>query len=107
MLLGYGARNCWAFKEWLEINFRLNKRVPTEYGFSDKRAVQALCFEGPNASGKSCGLRVLSFIMDFCLNSFSYKVDGGIFFDSFFHNDDPSEFYITFCLNEDISKEYT
>ena len=28
MLLGYGARNCWCFKEWLDIDLRLNGYVP-------------------------------------------------------------------------------
>lgn len=107
MITSYGGRNCWAFKEWMEINFKINKNVPKEYGFTDVRVVPALCFEGANASGKSGALRVLSFIFDFCLNSFGYHSDSAIFYDSFFNNSEPSEFYLTFCLANDLKKEYT
>ena len=62
MIIKYGAQNCWAFKEWLEIDFTLNKNVPPEFGFPENNLVPALCFEGANASGKTSALRVLSFI---------------------------------------------
>ena len=31
MLLGYGGRNCWCFKEWIDINLRLNGHVPEKF----------------------------------------------------------------------------
>lgn len=107
MILAYGGKNCWSFKDWMEIDFRINKNVPGEFGFPDKRVVPALCFQGGNASGKSCALRVLSFIVDFCLNSFSYPTDSAILYDSFFYNDEKSDFYITFTLTDNINCEYT
>ena len=85
MILAYGGRNCWSFREWLEISFRVNKKVPKDISFKNKRAIPVLCFEGANAAGKSCALRVLSFIFDFCMNSFSYNTDEPILFDSFYH----------------------
>lgn len=71
MLLAYGARNCWCFKDWMEINLRVNKKASQDIAIPETRIVPAMCFEGPNASsGNTCALRVLVFIYDFCLNSF-------------------------------------
>ncbi|MBQ6971563.1 MAG: ATP-binding protein [Synergistaceae bacterium] len=66
-----------------------------------------MCFEGANASGKTCALRVLAFIYDFCLNSFSHAPDDTIPYDTFFHNEDKSGFYISFCIGTDTESEYT
>ncbi len=106
MIVEYGARNCWAFKEWMVVSFQFNKNVPDEYGFSDCRVSPALCFEGGNASGKSCGLRVLSFIMDFCRNSFLRGSESDILLDTFFNNDDDSELFIKFTLPEHTDEIY-
>lgn len=107
MILSYGGRNCWSFKEWLEVDFRINKNVPAHYGYKDTGIVSALCFQGANASGKSCALRVLSFIADFCLNSFYYNPDSGIIYDTFFSNNEKSEFYITFTVENKKNVVYT
>ena len=105
MLLSYGARNCWGFKEWMEINLRVNKKVSSDIAFPQTQIVPAMCFEGANASGKTCALRVLAFIYDFCLNSFSYAPDKLIPYDTFFYNEDKSDFYISFCIGTDTEKE--
>ena len=107
MISAFGGKNCWAFKDWFEINMRINKNVPSEYGFRDIPIVPIMCFEGPNASGKTCALKVLSFIVEFCENSFSYAPEAAVPFDSFFHNEDDSSFFISFLLNSDLQKEYT
>ena len=109
MLLAYGGRNCWSFREWMEIDLRVNKNVAQNVAFHEKKVVPAMCFEGANASGKTCALRVLSFIYDFCLNSFFYSANSNsnIPFDTFFHNNDTSSFFISFCLGHDFDTEYT
>lgn len=107
MIYGFGGRNCWSFKEWLTIDFTINKSVPEEYGFGDVGVVPALCFEGANASGKSCALRVISFIKSFCLNSFQEeKPDDKIFYDTFFNNNDKSEFFLDFSLADDLNRKF-
>lgn len=106
MLLGYGGRNCWGFKEWMEINLRVNKKVSPNISFSDTRVLPAMCFEGPNASGKTCALRILSFIYDFCLSSFSHAPDAPIPYDAYFNNEDRANFYINFCIGTDTEHEY-
>lgn len=107
MLLAYGGKNCWGFKDWLNIDMRVNKKVSQDISFPNLRVVPAMCFEGPNASGKTCGLRVLSFIYDFCLNSFLYPPNSQIPYDTFFFNNDKSEFYITFYIEGTNNIEYT
>ena len=106
MIISYGGKNCWVFKDWFEIDFRINKNVPKEYGFESKSVVPLMCFEGPNASGKTCALKVLSFLADFCSNSFSYAPDSDVPYDSFFYNRSESEMFITFTLPDSVEKEY-
>ncbi len=107
MILSYGGRNCWSFKDWLEIDFTINGNVPAEYGFSDVRVVPALCFQGANASGKTCAIRVLSFIYEFCKNSFSYEPEAPIPFDSFFNSTDETEMFLEFTIPDSVSPAYT
>lgn len=106
MILEYGGRNCWSFKEWMTISMQLNKNVPEEYGFVDSKVTPILCFEGGNAAGKTVALRALSFIMDFCKNSFLRKPESQIPYESFFNNEDITEFYLKFCPDNDVNKVF-
>lgn len=98
MLLGYGAKNCWCFKDWMQVNLELDASVPSDFSLN-LPAATAMCFKGANASGKTNGLKVLAFIKHFAESSFQTKPDERIFVDSFFFNDEPSEFYIEFTWN--------
>ena len=98
MLLGYGAKNCWCFKDWMQVNLELDGSVPSDISLN-LPAATAMCFKGANASGKTNGLKVLAFIKHFAEFSFQTKPDERIFVDSFFFNDEPSEFYIEFTWN--------
>ena len=98
MLFGYGARNCWCFKDWLDIDLRLNGNVPKDISLGYNFAT-ILGFEGANASGKTNALKVFAFIADFATNSFLYPVEDEILFDSFFSNEDNSDFYVEFSSN--------
>ena len=95
MLLGYGAKNCWCFKDWLDINLRLSGYVPEEISLGKEYSL-VLGYEGANASGKTSALKVFAFITDFAKNSFLYPTESPILFDSFFNNGDSSEFYVEF-----------
>ena len=107
MIRKFGGKNCWSFKEWCEIDFCINKNVPKEYGFKDVGVVPALLFEGANASGKTCALRILSFIASFCAVSFLEMPNSEILFDTYFNNNDKSDFFIDFSLADDINNIYT
>lgn len=105
MLLGYGAKNCWCFKDWLDINLRLSGYVPEEISLGNDYSL-ILGYEGANASGKTSALKVFAFIADFAKNSFLYSPESLILFDSFFDNKTPSEFYVEFKDIDGIEYRY-
>ncbi|MGI5075238.1 ATP-binding protein [Treponema vincentii] len=105
MLLGYGAKNCWCFKDWLDINLRLNEDVPKDISLGRDYSL-LLGYEGANASGKTNALKVFAFIADFAKNSFSYSTESSILFDSFFNNNNPSEFYVEFMDTDGLEYRY-
>ena len=84
MILEYGCKNCWSFKDWMVINFRINKNVPSEFAFPNTSVVPAVGFFGANASGKTSALRVISFLSDFIVYSFQHNPKQDILFDSYF-----------------------
>lgn len=99
MLLGYGARNCWCFKDWMQINFELDGSVPADISMN-LPAATAMCFKGANASGKTNALKVLAFINHFAQFSFQSKPEDIILFDPYFYQDEKAEFYIEFTQNQ-------
>ena len=105
MLLGYGGRNCWCFKEWIDINLRLNGHVPEKFS-SNKSFSLITGFFGANASGKTSALKIYAFISYFITNSFSSAKESPIFYDSFFDNKDNSEFYVEFTDNSNTEYRY-
>ena len=105
MLLGYGGRNCWCFKEWIDINLRLNGHVPEKFS-SNKSFSLITGFFGANASGKTSALKIYAFISYFITNSFSSAKESPIFNDSFFDNKDNSEFYVEFTDNSNTEYRY-
>lgn len=99
MLLGYGGKNCWCFKDWMQVDLSLGDGVPLDVSMG-LPASTAMCFKGANASGKTNALKIYSFLYDFVTYSFSDRADKPIMFASFFHNEDPAEFYVEFLANE-------
>ena len=97
MLLAYGASNYACFKEGIEVSFRLGKSCPTEIS-KGKDYTNILCVKGANGSGKSKALHGLIFLQDFCCNSFLLKPEDQIEYNTFFHNDLPSYFFIEFLM---------
>ncbi|MCQ2241403.1 ATP-binding protein [Treponema sp.] len=105
MLLGYGARNCWCFKDWLDVDLRLNGYVPEEVSLGKDYSL-ILGFEGANASGKTSALKVFAFIADFVKNSFLYPPESPILYDAFFDSSDSSEFYVEFRDEKGMEYRY-
>lgn len=58
MLLGYGGRNCWCFKEWIDINLRLNGHVPEKFS-SNKSFSLITGFLVPTHQGKPMLLKFM------------------------------------------------
>lgn len=95
MLLSFGAKNFFCFKEWVEISLALNSKVPPEVS-KGMDAALTLCLKGGNASGKTNALKILSFLSYYCTNSFNLKPDDAIPYATFFENESPSDFFVEF-----------
>jgi AAA15 family ATPase/GTPase len=95
MLLEFGAKNFFSFKEGFEVSLRLNSSCPEKISHN-KNYTSVLAVKGANASGKTNVLKLLSFIQDFTLNSFSSDTEDEIKFNSYFNNSEISSLYIVF-----------
>ena len=98
MILEFGAKNFYSFKEGFEVSLRLGEGCPKNIS-NDKPYANIMAIKGANASGKTNVLKVLSFLSNFVDNSFNQSPDSKIEFHSFFNNSQPSEFYIVFLEN--------
>ncbi|ACD96697.1 AAA family ATPase [Trichlorobacter lovleyi] len=98
MLTKFGARNFCSFKEWIVISFELDKNCP-EHISNGKPISNVMCVKGANGSGKTNALKILTFLSDFCKNSFSYKPESQINLQTYFNNDDPAEFFVDFIFS--------
>lgn len=98
MILKYGAKNFFSFKEGIEISFELGANCPKSIS-KGKKVANLLCVKGANASGKTNALKIISFIKNFCISSFSYQPEALIPVDSFFNNDDPVDVFCDFQID--------
>lgn len=103
MLLKFGAKNFFCFKEGVEISFKLKSNCPESVS-QGKTYSNILCVKGANGSGKTNALKILPFLSNFCCNSFENKPEDGIQIATFFYNKKPSEFFIEFSID---NKKYT
>ncbi|MBL3518948.1 ATP-binding protein [Arcobacter lanthieri] len=94
MLLEFGGRNFYSFKEGFQVNLRKGKEIS-----------KVLALKGSNASGKTSALKLLPFLSYFVAESFSLKDDSKIPLFSFFNNDNPVTLYVKFISNK-IEYEY-
>ncbi len=104
MLLEFGARNFFSFDEGFILSLRLNKKCPETIS-RGKEYTKILCVKGSNGSGKTNVLKAISFVSDFCRNSFKLEPNDKIDNMPFFYNDEPSEFFIVFKI-DDIEYRY-
>ena len=95
MLLEFGAKNFFSFKEGFEVSLRLNNNCPDNIS-KGRNCSTISCIKGSNASGKTNVLKALSFFHFFCTQSFNLKPEDPIGMESFFKNSDPSDFFIVF-----------
>ena len=101
MIIKYGAKNYCSFKEWIVVSFELDKNCP-EHISEGKSVSNIMCVKGANGSGKTNALKILTFLSDFCQNSFSYKPDDKINVETFFDNDEPTEFFVDFKFDDSV-----
>ncbi len=105
MLLGFGAKNFCCFKDWIDIDLRLNGYVPEEISLGKDYSL-IMGFEGANASGKTNALKIMAFISDFAKNSFLYEPEQRIYFDTYFGDPKRSEFYVEFKASDGEEYRY-
>lgn len=98
MILEFGAKNFYSFKEGFEVSLRLGEGCPNSIS-NGKDYTNIMAIKGANASGKTNVLKVLSFLKEFVNNSFNQNPDFKIAFNSFFNNDESTELYIVFIEN--------
>jgi len=99
MILEFGAKNFFSFKEGFEVLFQKSKNSTDDIS-------NIIALKGANASGKTNVLKVLSFLQSFVTDSFSnLKPDEEIKISSYFFNELPIEVYIIF-LNNGIEYKY-
>jgi len=86
MLLGFGGRNFYSFREDFDVSLAKKREV-----------LSVLGIKGANASGKTNVIRALSFISSFMFDSFSqFHPENGMFCKSFFDSKEPTLLYIHF-----------
>lgn len=95
MILEYGVKNYYSFKEWSSVSFKLNQQCPKHISQGDE-FTKIIGVKGANASGKTNILKALNFLSNFCCNSFADKPKDSIQTRSFFESTDTTELFIEF-----------
>jgi len=89
MLLGFGGRNFYSFKEDFDVSLEHKDEV-----------LSILGIKGANASGKTNVILALSYIRSFMYNSFSeFHPDEGMYAKPFFDSKENMELYIHFKID--------
>lgn len=100
MLISFGARNYMSFKEGFEVSLELSSSCP-EAASAGRKVSDAICIIGANASGKTNIIRSLTYIADFCCNSFNSKPEDSLRVASFGGwEKGPSYFFVEFMLDD-------
>lgn len=99
MLLAFGAKNFFSFKEGVEISLELDGNCPPQIS-ANNPATKLLCVKGANASGKTNVIKILGFLKDFCCNSWDEKPEKKLSFRSFFGNQGTTEVFCKFQTQE-------
>lgn len=99
MLLAYGLKNYFSFREGVEVSFRLDRNCPPSIS-NGKSTSSIIGIKGANGSGKTHLLKGLNFLGIFCTRSFQAEPDSPILLRSFFSSTQPSEFFVEFKVEE-------
>lgn len=99
MLLEFGFKNFFSFKEGAVISYKLDDNCPKIIS-NGKDFSTALVVKGANASGKTNVLKALSFLNYFVTQSFSSDPNSDILVAAHFDNPKPSEFYVEFKIED-------
>ncbi len=95
MLLSFGFRNFYSFREGAVVSFELDAQARKAIG-SSAPVSAALCVKGANASGKTHVLKAISFLGYFVTRSFREDPDSEIAISPHFENSEPIDFFAEF-----------
>ena len=98
MLLEFGAKNFFSFKEGFRVSFRLGSNCPPNISAGRDYAT-VMGVKGANGSGKTHVLRALSFLGHFCTRSFASDPDAALLVFPFFKSTEATELFADFCVN--------
>ncbi|MDQ6961128.1 MAG: ATP-binding protein [Mariprofundaceae bacterium] len=105
MLLAFGAKNFYSFKEGVEISLEVDGNCPSHIS-ANNPATKLLCIKGANASGKTNIITILSFLRSFCCNSWDEKPEKKISFSSFFSNKETTALFCKFQTDQGFTFHY-
>lgn len=98
MLRRFGVKNFFCFKDGIDVSFEFDGNVPDAIsGGADVSPVIGI--KGSNGSGKTNIIKALQFLRSFCYQSADMNVDDPIDIDAYYHNSDPTEFYLDFEIH--------
>jgi len=98
MIIQFGAKNFFCFREGVEISFELSEKCPKNISHGLKFST-VLGVKGANGSGKTNLLKILAFFKAFLCHSFQNKPEGNLGTQPFFDCEDGSEFFIEFEID--------
>lgn len=98
MLLEFGFKNFFSFREGVSISFELGNKCPANISHGKKYA-NIIGIKGANASGKTQVLKALAFLGEFASNSFQAKPSAEISILPFYDSKKPCELYAKFISN--------
>ncbi|MDR5837442.1 AAA family ATPase [Caballeronia sp. LZ034LL] len=97
MLLEYGVKNFFSFKEGAVVDLRFDGNTPEDISGSLPAATIA-GFSGANAAGKTHLLKALNFLRWFAAESFDWKPDAAMPIESYGGSAEASEFFLEFSI---------
>lgn len=96
MLLEFGFKNYFSFREGMVMSLRLDAKCPAEVS-NGLNFTPVICVKGANASGKTQVLKALAFLGGFCTKSFEQGIDEIIPVMPFYNSPEPTELYAEFA----------
>ena len=99
MLLEFGARNFFSFKEGFDFSLELNGNCPENIS-KGKKVANIMCLKGANASGKTNTLRAMAFIKYLCTESYNNDPKMDIPFEKFFDSIENTDLFCRFAIGD-------
>lgn len=98
MLLEYGVRNFFSFKEGAVVSLRFDGNTPEEIS-QGRSCATIMGVNGANAAGKTQLLKALDFVVWFACRSFSWKPGADMPFEPHGESKEESDFFVEFDID--------